>query len=886
MPKAPEAAPPKPTAVKAKKATTKKVQAAPASNKGKEQVKGKGKGKGVEQPKGKVKAKGKKTEEGPSSKEKVHEDSDAEDEDAPLDEETQQYLKEYLKEMNDIQADLQAHLAQATTEANDTAQLADRLKEQVAQEAENFQSMVRTLKTLFGPEFTEHVLAVADDPAFLEELSSGYDEADARQIAEYLTSAFLRDDDSSVDYKGKKRMRPEEDEVTREYKKVQYETYWQEYFEDYDSAEDSQDSNFQILESPEFSDASSIGVQSDISEGGYLSSATESEDGPYVTLFRPPQRPSQDPTAQGSPAPGRGTRTRAGKQKQVEDEKLAESRAWAEHAARISQVAAFEFEASQKHFDPVPLPVPTVVESGDSGAADGISVSFYSDSLQPNMQQATSSNATGGSPVELLDCCSRVQQQRSVTSIDLSFWGSIKGLFSAPESSVNLYLSRANLSCTVGADPTVSTIFLPGSGISPCHCTISWDGDNADSVKLQNNSTDDSLTINGDPAVRGKPYSLRDGDMICFPNSDGAFNASAVGKVGDYMPPAFDDEYFEDKKDLASGAQGKVSKIVKRATDKLYAMKTIKTSGRPGIHSMTMYRAAQEIDIMKRMQHPAICQVYECFINPHSITVVMDYMNGGDLSKYLLKEATQCEPHDVDEPRAKDISFQIFGALAYIHSRGIVHADVKPQNIVLTRDAPPTVKLCDFGLSGAVCSHQNIMHSRGTKPYMAPEVLDTDLYRGFDVKADCWSMGVTMFFMLSGKGIYGGPYDVYDPSRAVNWDCISQSDSEQVKDLIQHLLNPSPSRRISASESLHHAWFVAEPPAPDSTHISAEASLSPLKNESIKKMFKGRQSRSDKSKARKTPSCRHCGKKYLHVKDTVREAAEKVHKKKNKTVIQ
>ncbi|KAF9557532.1 hypothetical protein CPC08DRAFT_47336 [Agrocybe pediades] len=289
--KAPEAAPSKPTTVKAKKATTKKVQAAPASNKGKEQVKGKEKGKGVEKPKGKVKAKGKKTEE-PSSKEKVHEDSDA-DEDAPLDEETQQYLKEYLKEMNNIQADLQAHVAQATTEANDTAQL-----------AENFQSMVRTLKTLFGPEFTEHVLAVVDDPAFLEELSSGYDEADARQIAEYLTSAFLRDDDSSVDYKGKKRMRPEEDEVTREYKKVQYETYWQEYFEDYDSAEDSQDSNFQILESPEFSDASSIGVQSDISEGGYLSSATESEDGPYVTLFRPPQRPSQDPTAQGSPAPG------------------------------------------------------------------------------------------------------------------------------------------------------------------------------------------------------------------------------------------------------------------------------------------------------------------------------------------------------------------------------------------------------------------------------------------------------------------------------------------------------------------------------------------------------------------------------------------------------
>ncbi|KAF9557533.1 Pkinase-domain-containing protein [Agrocybe pediades] len=484
------------------------------------------------------------------------------------------------------------------------------------------------------------------------------------------------------------------------------------------------------------------------------------------------------------------------------------------------------------------------------------------------MQQATSSNATGGSPVELLDCCSRVQQQRSVTSIDLSFWGSIKGLFSAPESSVNLYLSRANLSCTVGADPTVSTILLPGSGISPCHCTISWDGDNANSVRLQNNSTDDSLTINGDPAARGKPYSLRDGDMICFPNSDGAFNASAVGKVGDYIflyrhhftaPPAFDDEYFEDKKDLASGAQGKVRKIVKRATDKLYAMKTIKTSGRPGIHSMKMYRAAQEIDIMKRMQHPAICQVYECFINPYSITVVMDYMNGGDLSKYLLKEGI------LDEPRAKDISFQIFGALAYIHSRGIVHADVKPQNIVLTRDAPPTVKLCDFGLSGAVCSHQRIQQCRGTEPYMAPEVLDTVLYQGFNVKADCWSMGVTMFSMLSGKSIYGGLLDVYDANRAISWSILdSISLNEQAKVLLRSLLDPNPYRRISSLDASAHAWFAPE--------------AGPQKNQSAKKLLKGR---------RKTPSCHRCGGKYLQMKEAVKEAAEKVHKKKkSKAVIQ
>ncbi|KAF9557545.1 kinase-like protein [Agrocybe pediades] len=470
-------------------------------------------------------------------------------------------------------------------------------------------------------------------------------------------------------------------------------------------------------------------------------------------------------------------------------------------------------------------------------------------------------DATGGTSQTVeQDCCLRVRETAAVN--DAFFWGSLQEVF-FPENVVNLYLSKANLSCTIGSDTRLSTVFLPvfGPRISPCHCTVSWDGETAESVTLQNNSSKGGLQVNAEPVERGQVHSLRDGDMICFSSPEVAPKTS--GTPDEYLfiyhhqktpCPPLTYLYFADGYTLGSGGQGSVKKVVKRTTDQMYAVKTVIATD-----DNVVRRTLKEIQIMKRLSHPGICQLYERFMEMDRFTLVMDYMNGGDLSTYLLNEGPMAEPD------AKNILSQVLSAVTYIHSLNIIHADIKPENILLSRDKPLRAKLCDFGLADAACRHMRIMSRRGTLAYMAPEVWSTVLFNGYDTKADCWSLGVTMFVMLTCKGLHGDKLERYDPGREIKWEILGPV-SEHGRDLLQGLLEPNPYRRISVSDGLHHAWFGPKVP------VSTQA-----QNLSTKRQMKGKQ-----SKVGKASSCHRCGKKYLQVK----KAAEKVKtKKKTPTLV-
>ncbi|KAF9553152.1 kinase-like protein [Agrocybe pediades] len=327
------------------------------------------------------------------------------------------------------------------------------------------------------------------------------------------------------------------------------------------------------------------------------------------------------------------------------------------------------------------------------------------------MKKPLTSDATGSSPAvePEHDCCLRVQKAAAGDkSSQPFFWGSLQDMINSGIS-VDFYLSKANLSCTVGLATQFSTVYLPvfGSPISPCHCTISWDGESADSVTLKNNSAEDSLKVNGEPIGRGRLHPLRNGDMICFVSPKGAHTTSDTPEEYLFMyhhrntnSPSFNKFYFADGLKLGSGAQGSVKKVVKRTTDQIYAVKTVVLT-----HKDVLHRSVKEIEIMRKLSHPGLCQLYECFVEQDRFMLVMDYMNGGDLCSYLFKEGP------LAESPAKDIMFQLFSAVTYIHSLGVVHGDLKPENILLTRDEPVKVKICDFGLSEIACSHKRLMAS-------------------------------------------------------------------------------------------------------------------------------------------------------------------------------
>ena len=172
--------------------------------------------------------------------------------------------------------------------------------------------------------------------------------------------------------------------------------------------------------------------------------------------------------------------------------------------------------------------------------------------------------------------------------------------------------------------------------------------------------------------------------------------------------------------------------------------------------------------------------------------------------------------------------FQIFKVMNYLKNQNILHRDLKPQNIMLESvygfDYKSFIKLIDFGYSldlspEATLSPENLelilRHIMGTFSYTAPELLEQkDEFKDqFKIESDMWSLGVILFQMVSAKL----PFDEFDEDKLFRkiqstdygfdpsefWDEIS----DPCKDLIEKLLEPNISKRLSPEKALNHPWF-------------------------------------------------------------------------------
>ena len=100
-----------------------------------------------------------------------------------------------------------------------------------------------------------------------------------------------------------------------------------------------------------------------------------------------------------------------------------------------------------------------------------------------------------------------------------------------------------------------------------------------------------------------------------------------------------------------------------------------------------------EIDIMRSINHPNIIKLHSVYENEVYVYLVMEYIDGGSLRE--LVRATR----KLDEARAKKLTWQILNALKYLHSKQIIHRDIKLGNILISGNKDMEIKICDFGLS-------------------------------------------------------------------------------------------------------------------------------------------------------------------------------------------
>lgn len=154
-----------------------------------------------------------------------------------------------------------------------------------------------------------------------------------------------------------------------------------------------------------------------------------------------------------------------------------------------------------------------------------------------------------------------------------------------------------------------------------------------------------------------------------------------------------------------------------------------------------------EAEILSKLNHPNIVRIYDYFIEDGKMFIILEYCSNGSLLDMLR------ENPNIEKSKMIKYSYQIIDALAFMHSKGIAHCDIKLSNILI--DAYDRVKICDFGLSHYIKEDaESDRRIRGTLNYMAPEVILGVEYCPF--KADVWALGVTLYALISNQFPFTG----------------------------------------------------------------------------------------------------------------------------------
>ncbi|XP_035304430.1 sperm motility kinase X-like [Cricetulus griseus] len=197
-------------------------------------------------------------------------------------------------------------------------------------------------------------------------------------------------------------------------------------------------------------------------------------------------------------------------------------------------------------------------------------------------------------------------------------------------------------------------------------------------------------------------------------------------------------------------------------------------------------RVANEVSIMKSLQHPNIIKLFQVVQSRDTTYLVMEHASEGDLLRHIL------ELGSLQESEARRLFTQILLAVQYCHENHIAHRDIKANNILL--DCRGNAKLCDFGLATKVTPGQKLRNFCGTLLYCAPELFVEKAYDG--CAADIWSLGVLLFLMVVGRFPFRdrSPKGVRRQILAANFK-IPQHVSIDIFNVIVEMLMINPDRR-------------------------------------------------------------------------------------------
>uniref|UniRef100_A0A8C7NU29 calcium/calmodulin-dependent protein kinase n=2 Tax=Oncorhynchus mykiss TaxID=8022 RepID=A0A8C7NU29_ONCMY len=250
------------------------------------------------------------------------------------------------------------------------------------------------------------------------------------------------------------------------------------------------------------------------------------------------------------------------------------------------------------------------------------------------------------------------------------------------------------------------------------------------------------------------------------------------------------------------GAFSIVKRCMRISSGQEYAAKIINTKK---LSARDHQKLEREARICRLLKHPNIVRLHDSISEEGFHYLVFDLVTGGELFEDIVAREYYSEAD------ASQCIQQILESVNHCHQSGIVHRDMKPENLLLASKLKgAAVKLADFGLAIEVQGDQQAWFGfAGTPGYLSPEVLRKDPY---GKPVDMWACGVILYILLVGyppfwdedqhrlyQQIKAGAYDFPSPE----WDTVTP----EAKDLINKMLTINPVKRVTATDALKHPWI-------------------------------------------------------------------------------
>ena len=262
-----------------------------------------------------------------------------------------------------------------------------------------------------------------------------------------------------------------------------------------------------------------------------------------------------------------------------------------------------------------------------------------------------------------------------------------------------------------------------------------------------------------------------------------------------YIGKILDDRY-EIIELLGSGGMANVYKALCHRLNRYDAVKIMRDETAANTELRRRFRAESQAVAM--LSHPNIVSVYDVSHSDDVEYIVMELIDGITLKQYLQKKSV------LDPSEVLDFTIQTAKALEHAHSKGIIHRDIKPQNIMLLKDG--MIKVADFGIASLENTiEENNGETVGSVHYIAPEQARGEAP---DARSDIYSLGIVMYEMLTGKLPYVGNSDVEVAVKHMNTDPVTPRDivpsiPEELERICLKAMNSNIDERYqSASEML------------------------------------------------------------------------------------